>query len=560
MQPMARFSLLALLGAAAVLAAGPAPDARPQAAPNRDAVIDSALRVQKAMAQAEAFLLNGDSARAVDVLEAELPRINGDRKFLAKLRDAYRAYVPKLYADNQPALARKYLERLCILDHSAAADPALNPAPSKSIRDAQTVTPPPRGTPTLTEMALNSGLPAAPARLTPTVRAKIDDPFDTANALASASPAADGKRKVAQDLLAQAETEFRKRHYNDARRFFEQAHKADQGCTAGSRERWAYCKLSYVAEKLNQRDQDAAAWAELDREVVSAMELAPRLAETGRWLQGELRSRCSAADRAEAVAVRHLGANAQGWEVAETSNFRIFHKQSRDLVEKAARIAERTRTAMYRKWFGQAPAAWSPRCDLFLHATAQDYSRVTGQHTGSPGHSRIETESGTGRVVSRRMDMHCDNPNMLEAVLPHETTHAVLAGQFGNQQVPRWADEGMAVLTEPADKVDMHRKNLARCSRDGQLLTVRQLMQLNDYPSPRQIGAFYAESVSLVDYLTQQHGPVVFARFVRDGLREGYEPALRRHYGYRDFAELQVRWEQQALAGLGDGSTSLAER
>jgi hypothetical protein len=258
--------------------------------------------------------------------------------------------------------------------------------------------------------------------------------------------------------------------------------------------------------------------------------------------------------------VRHLGSDAQGWEVAETANFRILHRQPRDMAEKAARVAERTRAAMYRKWFGRDGEAWNPRCELYLYATAQAYSRSTGQSTGSPGHSRIESDRGTGRVVGRRMDMPCDNPNLLDAVLPHETTHVVLAGQFGNYQVPRWADEGMAVLTEPADKVDMHRRNLGRCYRDGQLFSVRDLMELSDYPPPRQIGAFYAQSVSLVDYLSRQRGPVVFAQFVRDGLREGYEAALRRHYEFRDFADLQTRWGQQVLAGLKDGATSVAGR
>src|SRR5207244_3282532 len=105
-----------------------------------------------------------------------------------------------------------------------------------------------------------------------------------------------------------------------------------------------------------------------------------------------------------------------------------------------------------------------------------------------------------GRLVTRRIDLHCDDPNMIVAVLPHETTHVVLAGQFGDVQVPRWADEGMAVLTEPRDKVERHLHNLDRCRQDGQLFSLRQLMQMHDYPDPRYIGAFYAESVSLVDF------------------------------------------------------------
>jgi hypothetical protein len=42
----------------------------------------------------------------------------------------------------------------------------------------------------------------------------------------------------------------------------------------------------------------------------------------------------------------------------------------------------------------------------------------------------------------------------------------------------------------------------------------------------------------------------VFAQFVRDGLNEGYEAALRRHYNLRDFGELQERWGQVLTAEI----------
>src|SRR5262249_551601 len=156
----------------------------------------------------------------------------------------------------------------------------------------------------------------------------------------------------------------------------------------------------------------------------------------------------------------HLGRSADGWAVAETTNFRIHHNQPRELVEKAAQVAERTRWDMQRKWFGTNGDVWNPKCDLFLHATAHDYNRVTDAPAGSPGHSSFKL--GSGPVLSRKIDVHCDNPNVLIAVLPHETTHTVLAGNFGEKPVPRWADEGMAVLSEPQDKIEAHLRNLPR--------------------------------------------------------------------------------------------------
>src|SRR5262249_2624026 len=147
-------------------------------------------------------------------------------------------------------------------------------------------------------------------------------------------------------------------------------------------------------------------------------------------------------DVAPEVVVRHAEHGANGWALAETANFRVFHNQARELAEQVARVAERTRTEMHKKWFGGTPEGGNPRCDIFLHANGQAYSQQTGKPAGSPGHSSISMEGS--RVLVRRIDLHCDVPTMVQAVLPHETTHTVLAGNFGKFQVPRWADEGLA--------------------------------------------------------------------------------------------------------------------
>jgi hypothetical protein len=83
---------------------------------------------------------------------------------------------------------------------------------------------------------------------------------------------------------------------------------------------------------------------------------------------------------------------------------------------------------------------------------------------------------------------------------------------------------------------------------------VAELMQMDGYPDDgRRIGAFYAESVSLVEFLSRykHKGPEVFARFLRDGLRDGFEPALEATYGIHDFDDLQGRWQRYAF---GDGA------
>lgn len=539
-----------LIGGSLLRAAPPGDD--------REQAVAATLAVQTAMQQAREFLLQKNARGAVDVLESQLARINGNPHYLLLLRDAYRIHIRELKQANQDSTALVYMQRLNILEPGAYPDakPPVAPA-AKANPPAPTPSKP--APPTMAELASTSAAGAA-ALPKPTVRGvpEDDDPF---------RPSKSDLLHKANDLLARAEREFGQRRYKDAGLFYEKAHELDKGVLASSRERWAYCKLFNVVEQLNQLPSSGTPPADLETEVRRAMELAPRLDYAKQLLceiekrrtpaesDGKKRSPSPAEKTSEpAITVKHGERNQEGWLVVETANFRIYHNQSRDLAEQAARVAERTRADMQKKWFGMTGPSWNPRCDIFLHATGHDYSQSTSAPLTSPGHSSFKLEGG--RVLSRRIDLHCDDLNLLVAVLPHETTHAVLAGNFGKQPVPRWADEGMAVLTEPRELVERHLRNLPQHRYDHQLFSMRQLLAMNEYPDA-YVGAFYAESVSLVDFLVKEKGPQVFTQFVRDGLTSGYEQALQQHYGFRNFEDLEQRWVYFAFPranGIAAGS------
>jgi hypothetical protein len=248
------------------------------------------------------------------------------------------------------------------------------------------------------------------------------------------------------------------------------------------------------------------------------------------------------AGKAAAVTIVHRDTDS-GWEVTETDNFLIYHRHSRTFVEKVARAAEKARSAAQRKWFDESDD-WPQRCGLYLYSDPREYQELTGAPAASPGHTQVRIDHG--RVLSRAIHLHGNRAELMRAVLPHEVTHAVLAGHFGDF-VPRWADEGMAVLNEPRDRVEAHLHDLPRWRQQRQLFALHDLVEMNDYPEPRQIGAFYAQSVSLVEFLARQKDPETVARFVREGLRKGYDVALKRCYGW-DFDELESRWRKYAFA------------
>jgi tetratricopeptide (TPR) repeat protein len=523
---MARIGLLSLC-AGVVIVAGPLTWLPHSLGEDRNDAVANALAVQTALTHAKSHLEHANPKAAVYELEKELARINGNREYLAVLREAYRAHIRELRLANQEEQAQQYQRRLLILDPGANLDPV-----------PKTVVAAPAAKPIARE-------PAKPAV---TARAQADDdPFQD-----------DGHTKQARQLVDKAKEEFTKRHYGVASQLFEQACQTDKNLADGCRDYWAYCKLHQVTERLNEENGPVPQG--LEQEVRVALAMAPRLEKIANELLKKIEERRGQTNGAAAsatavtavtpqqlphVQVTHGAKTPEGWSLAETTNFRVFHTQSQEVAERAAQILEHTRTRMQQKWFAQAGPKWNPKCDVFLHATGEDYSRNTPVPASSPGHSEIKSEGS--RIIVRRIHVHMDVPDALTAVLPHETTHVVLAGGFGTYQVPRWVDEGVAVLTEPREKIEKHLHNLPHFLQERQLFGVKQLVQMEEYPDPRYIGPFYAQSVSLVEFLSRQKTPEVFTQFVYEGLRGGYEPALKRIYGFKDFSELEQRWEQYAF-------------
>jgi hypothetical protein len=545
---MARDGLRLLACAGVALGLLPCLSAAPP--DSAEAKLRTQLAVQAALQQGRDHLKRGNYQAAVYVLETQVARLDGNREYLNALRDAYRGYVRELREAHRDNEVPTYLGRLLILDPGASIEQAAPAAPKA---------PPP----TLAGLAGATAPPGKPASapalvLPPTPRPAItargkedDDPFAEANGRHA------GEARL---LVRRADDEFALDHFEAAGRLYEQANRADRNSTADCQDRWAYCKLFAVVQALNR--PGAGAGADLEREVRQALSMAPKLGEFGKKLllkiedrRGQPGGAARRADAAARVEVRH-GEREGQWNVAATANFRVLHNQPRETAERVARIAEATRSAMSRKWFGEEAAPWGQPCKVYLHASTQDYTRATQAPPQSPGHSRMQREGE--RVVLREVHLRCDEAHMLDSVLPHETTHVILAGRFGPHDVPRWADEGMAVLSEPRERIELHLRNLPLHRRDRTLFNVGQLMRMGEYPEPRYIGPFYAQGVSLVEFLSQRNGPQVFARFLREGLDGGYEPALRKYYNVRDFAELEREWQRHAFGG--EASASVADK
>ncbi len=242
--------------------------------------------------------------------------------------------------------------------------------------------------------------------------------------------------------------------------------------------------------------------------------------------------------------LRHLPPDTAGWSVTETRNFRIRHSNTPALAEKVARAAEHARSAAFFRWFAETGTVWQPRCEIYLYPSGTAFRRATGLPEAVPASSTTLGEAG--RVFSRRIDLYRSAEHLLDAIIPHEVTHIVLADHFGTR-LPPWANEGIAVQEEPSHRVRLHLRSLPTYREQNRLYRVETLLRLNGYPGTSQMGPFYAQSVSLVEFLAKQRDPRVLVEFLRDGSSQGYEKALRRHYNM-DFKELNRRWFGYAFA------------
>jgi hypothetical protein len=454
------------------------------AAAQEPAGVARSLAVQDAQRRGRDLLQKGKALEAVGILEEQLPHIDGNASYLGTLREAYGEAIKALQLSHKNDEAAGLQKRLQVLERSGGK-------PDSCRENGQ---------------------------------CKPETPVSSA--------------------LAAAERAFAAKQYREANELFAKAHSEYAGIAKTHGGPWAYCKLFVVHERLTVSETaiSGSTLTELESEATAAMSMASadtKLTSFGKSVLEDVRRRKQDA-AANVIEIKHLEADKDGWQRAESANLRVHHRQSRERAEQIVRAIENARTAAIMKWAGESLGSWSPLCDVYLHATAADYASSTGKGEASPGHATYQLQNGA--VIRRRLDLRADDPNLLTGLIPHETTHLVLGDLFADAPLPRWADEGMAVLAEPRSQVERYAKTLHRCRAQGELVHLVQLLQRSDYPEAAGITAFYVESVSVVDFLVELRGPKVFVQFLKDAQRGKLEAALQKHYECRTVAELEGRW------------------
>lgn len=186
--------------------------------------------------------------------------------------------------------------------------------------------------------------------------------------------------------------------------------------------------------------------------------------------------------------------------------------------------------------------------DIYVYDTKSDMSLAL------PGKSdafddRILT---LGVVVDDATLLILGSHSAVKGTMAHELTHIVVGLATANPyaELPRWLDEGLAMVSEgtlPAD----NQSELDAAVRQDRLISVHSLSGYTG--KPEEVDLFYGEAYSLVSFMLRSYGKdkiTELLQAIKDGLYQ--EEALQKVYGF-GLDELDLRW--RASLGLGPRPT-----
>jgi len=218
---------------------------------------------------------------------------------------------------------------------------------------------------------------------------------------------------------------------------------------------------------------------------------------------------------------------------------------AQDLARQIGDAAEYFRQEKALLWLGRALPPWPDRCPIEVKLGK-----------GNGGATSFAFDQG--QVLGQAMTIQGRADRLLVSVLPHEVTHTIFAAHF-RRPLPRWADEGGAVLSE--DDLERGRQeamNLEMLQARRQY-RLRDLFGRMDYPKDAgAVMALYCQGYSVTAYLVElgdarkteepaRSGRQRFVKFVWEGLQKGWDRALQQEYGLQSVEALEQDWIAHCL-------------
>jgi RNA polymerase sigma factor (sigma-70 family) len=217
------------------------------------------------------------------------------------------------------------------------------------------------------------------------------------------------------------------------------------------------------------------------------------------------------------------------------------------IARAVANEAEYQREQIARHWTGGVLAKWGKPAAV----------SVTSSWGNGAGSTTFTFANGKVADIAMRLDGF--SLNTLEGSLPHEVAHAVLATHFG-KPLPRWADEGIALLYEAVDeqaKLDTLTRQLLNAGRG---IRLKALFPMKEYPNDATL--LYAQGHSVVRFLlaldpqklpaakigstpSSTREDLARARlvaFITGAIDDGAGKCVERYYGFKTVDALEEAW------------------
>lgn len=234
-------------------------------------------------------------------------------------------------------------------------------------------------------------------------------------------------------------------------------------------------------------------------------------------------------------------ADTNDWSIAKSRHFVVHYKNAPEdfieqLIDKSEyyydKIADDLGFRRYDFWL------WDNRAKVYIHDDAQTYQAATNQ----PGWS-----SGCAIMKEKVIHTFPYAKGFFDTTLPHEMGHIIFREfvGFDNPSIPLWLDEGVASYQEnliysTADKL------IREAVATDKFVNLESLSRIEPQLIKDDASAslFYAEAISIIDYLVKEFGKdnfILFCQNLRD--KADLERAISHAYPFRNIQELDRAWQ-----------------
>ena len=233
---------------------------------------------------------------------------------------------------------------------------------------------------------------------------------------------------------------------------------------------------------------------------------------------------------------------ADPWKNTNSTHFIIYYKNAPDdfvneVMDKSEgyydKIADDLGFRRFDFWL------WDNRAKIYIYDNSQDYQQATGQPSWS---------SGCAYPKQKIIHTFPYAKKFFDTILPHEMGHIIFREfvGFDNSAIPVWLDEGVACYAQPS-QFSQANEIIKEGMQNNRFISLKGLSKLEPQSmvDPYLVSLFYAESVSIVDYLVKKSGQdtfILFCQLLRD--KKDLEKALSSSYNFSGISELDQEWQR----------------